>query len=124
MEDLYKPAGVEKEMIHVHQVKVEPSWMDPIISFLKDDILLEEKLEAVKVCRKAHRFWLSEDQKLYKGSFSGPTYCADTLKQQNYCWKSYMRGSMGATPEVNLWHIGPSFKATGGQKCKRKHKNT
>ena len=53
VEDLYKPAGVEKEMIHVHQVKVEPSWMDPIISFLKDDILPEEKLEAVKVRRKA-----------------------------------------------------------------------
>ena len=85
VEDLYKPAGVEKEMIHVHQVKVEPSWMDPIISFLKDDILPEEKLEAVKVRRKAHQFWLSEDQKLYKGSFSGPTYCAYILKQQNYC---------------------------------------
>ena len=46
--------------------------MDPIISFLKDDILPEEKLEAVKVCRKAHRFWLSEDQKLCKCSFFKP----------------------------------------------------
>ena len=45
--------------------------MDPIISFLKDDILPEEKSEAIKVCRKAPRFWLSEDQKLYKHSFSG-----------------------------------------------------
>ena len=53
VEDLYKPARVEKGMIHVHQVKVGLSWMDPIISFLKDDILLEEKLEAVKVRRKA-----------------------------------------------------------------------
>ena len=56
MEDLYKPAGVEKEMIHVHQVRVGPSWMDPIISFLKDDILPEEKSKAVKVRRKAPRF--------------------------------------------------------------------
>ena len=27
--------------------------------------------EAEKVRRKAHRFWLSKDQKLYKHSFSG-----------------------------------------------------
>ena len=72
VEDLYKPAGVEKGMIHVHQVKVGLSWMDPIISFLKDDILPEEKSEVVKVHRKALRFWLSEDQKLYKRSFFRP----------------------------------------------------
>ena len=46
--------------------------MDHIVLFLKDDILPEEKGEADKVQRKALRFWLSEDQKLYKRSFSGP----------------------------------------------------
>ena len=46
--------------------------MDPIVLFLKEDILPKEKLEAEKVRRKAPRFWLSEDHKLYKCSFSGP----------------------------------------------------
>ena len=46
--------------------------MDPIVLFLKDDILPEEKGEANKVRRKAPRFWLSEDQKLYKHFFSRP----------------------------------------------------
>ena len=46
--------------------------MDPIVSFLKDDALLEEKPEAEKIRRKAPRFWLSEDHKLYKRSYSGP----------------------------------------------------
>ena len=46
--------------------------MDSIIQFLKEDILPEERLEANKVRRKATRFWLSENQKLYKRSFSGP----------------------------------------------------
>ena len=46
--------------------------MDSIIQFLKEDILPEERLEADKVQRKAIRFWLSENQKLYKRSFSGP----------------------------------------------------
>ena len=43
-----------------------------IVLFLKEDILLEGKFEADKVRRKASRFWLSKDQKLYKRSFSGP----------------------------------------------------
>ena len=45
--------------------------MDPIVLFLREDILPEDKLEADKVRRKALRFWLSEDQKLYKRSFFG-----------------------------------------------------
>ena len=46
--------------------------MDPIIQFLSKDVLLEDKSDAEKIRRKALRFWLSEDQKLYKRSFSGP----------------------------------------------------
>ena len=46
--------------------------MDLIALFLKDDILPKSKSEADKICRKATRFWLSEDQKLYKISFFSP----------------------------------------------------
>ena len=46
--------------------------MDPLVLFLKDDILPEKKTETDKIQRKASWFWLSEDQKLYKRSFSGP----------------------------------------------------
>ena len=46
--------------------------MDSILLFLEKDVLPEEKSEADKVRRKAPRFWLSEDRKLYKRSFSGP----------------------------------------------------
>ena len=46
--------------------------MDFIVLFLKEDILPEGKSEADKVRRKVPHFWLSEDQKLYKRSFSGP----------------------------------------------------
>ena len=41
-------------------------------SALEKDVLPEEKSEADKVQRKAPRFWLSKDKKLYKHSFSGP----------------------------------------------------
>ena len=46
--------------------------MDPIVLFFRDDILSEDKSEADKVRRNVPRFWLFEDQKLYKHSFSGP----------------------------------------------------
>ena len=59
-------------MICINHVRVGPNWMDPIIQFLSKDVLPEDKSEAEKTHRKASQFWLSEDQKLYKRSFSGP----------------------------------------------------
>ena len=46
--------------------------MDPIKNFLQNDTLPEGKLEAEKIRRNAPRFWLSEDHKLYRRSYSGP----------------------------------------------------
>ena len=46
--------------------------MDPIILFLKENVLPEDKSEADKVRGKAPWFWLSKDQKLYKRPFSSP----------------------------------------------------
>ena len=44
---------MKREKVQIHQIKVGPSWMDPIVLFLKDDILPEEKVEADKVRRNA-----------------------------------------------------------------------
>ena len=46
------------------------SKIDPIVGFLKDDMLPEEKSKDEKIRRKAPWFWLSEDHKLYKRSYS------------------------------------------------------
>ena len=46
--------------------------MDLILKFLKNDVLPKEKLEAKKIRRNILRFWLSEDHKLYKHSYSRP----------------------------------------------------
>ena len=70
VKDLYKPIEVKGMATYVQQIRVGSSWMDHIVSFLKDDILPSDKLEANKIRRKEPRFWLSEDQKLYKHSFS------------------------------------------------------
>ena len=72
VEDLHRLSVEKAELMHVHSGRVGPSWMDPLILFLKEDVLLEEKCKADKIRRKASQFWLSEDLKLYKRSFSGP----------------------------------------------------
>ena len=40
---------------------VGPSWMDPIVNFLKQGSFPKDKCEAEKVCRVASHYWLSED---------------------------------------------------------------
>ena len=72
VENLCYPTRMKSRMVQVHQLRVGPNWMDPIVLFLKDDILSEEKGKGDKVQRKALRFWLFEDQNLYKRSFSMP----------------------------------------------------
>ena len=49
VEDLYRPTEGKREMVHVHQIKVGLSWMDPILLFLKEDILPEDKSKVDKV---------------------------------------------------------------------------
>ena len=71
VEDLHRSTEA-RQMAQIHQIRVVPSWMDSIIRFLKEDIFPEEKIEADKIRRKATSYWLSEDHKLYKHSFSGP----------------------------------------------------
>ena len=61
VEHLSKASKVAKDMVRAyevsaHEVRVGPSWMDPIVTFLKDDILLEEKPKAEKIRRNVTRF--------------------------------------------------------------------
>ena len=49
VEDLCKADGVKEDIVQIHQVRVGPSWMNPIMSFLKDDTVPEEKSETEKI---------------------------------------------------------------------------
>ena len=83
VEDLYKPSRTV-DMVQINQIRAEPSWMDSIMQFLKVDVLLEEKIETDKIRRKATSYWLSEDHKRYKRSFSGPyLLCAHLEKTES-----------------------------------------
>ena len=73
--------------------------MDPIVLFLKDNILLEEKGKSNKVRRKSHHFWLFKDQKLYKCSFSRPYLLCVHLKVVEPLLEKLNKGICGS-------HIG------------------
>ena len=96
VEDLCKPTRVKRNIVQVHQVRVGPSWMDPMVLFLKKDILPEERSKAKKVRRKAPRFWLSKDQNCISTPFLGHTCCVYILKHQSYSFRSYMKGFVEA----------------------------
>ncbi|XP_058223239.1 uncharacterized protein LOC131332948 [Rhododendron vialii] len=56
----------------VLSISLGPSWMDEIVSFLKNDTLPSEKKEAHRVRSKAAHYWISENDQLYRKSFTGP----------------------------------------------------
>ncbi|XP_065631241.1 uncharacterized protein LOC136068256 [Quercus suber] len=131
VENFHEPTGTGGDAVRVHQIRDSLCWMDPIIKFLKDDILLEERGEADKIRRKATRFWLSEDQKLYKRSYSGPyLLCihpetAESLLEELHegICGSHTRGGV-LNPLSSLWPfaqwgldiVGPFPKAAGNRK--------
>ena len=93
VEHLDRANKVVKGTVCIQEVKAGPSWMDPIVNFLKNDILSEEKSEAEKIQRNAPSFWLSEDHKLYKRSYSGPYLLCIYLEVSGGrdLWKSHRR---------------------------------
>ena len=72
VEDMMVSNHNDQTPSRIHNIQVGPSWMDPLVSFLRSGSLPEDKGEAEKIRRKAPQYWLSEEQKLYKHSYSGP----------------------------------------------------
>ena len=49
VKDLVVPGHSNRTPIGIHRIQVSPSWMDSLVSFLRDGILLEDKCEAEKI---------------------------------------------------------------------------
>ena len=119
VEDLCKPIEVRANMVHVHQITVGPSWMDSIVLFFKQDVLPKNKSEVDKIRRKAPWFWLSEDQKLYKRSFSGPYLLCIHPEAVELLLEKLHEGICGSHTGADLYLTGPSHKAICGQICRK-----
>ena len=71
--------------------------MDPIVTFLKQRLLLEDKGEVEKVRKSAPCYWLSEEHKFYKRSYSGPYLLCVHLEAVEPLLESYMKAYVGVT---------------------------
>ena len=105
--------------VGVHQIRVGPSWIDPIVMFLKDAALPNDKGEAEKIRRKAPRFWLFEEQKLSKCSFSGPYLLCVHLEAVEPLLQELHEG-MVVIQEEGRYHIRLLLRVIGGQVCRKK----
>ena len=123
VEDLCKPIEVEKEVARIHQVRVGPSWMDLIVLFLKEDILLEEKSKVNEVRRKDPSSGCPRIKNCTSVLFLGRICYAYTQKPQSYSSRSYTKGFVEATLEAVLCLTEPSLRATSGQIYRKKHKS-
>ena len=97
--------------------------MDYIVLFLKEDILPKIKSEVDKVQRKASRFWLFEDQKLYKRSFFGPYLLCIHPEAIELLLEELHEGICGSHAGAGSCLTEPLLKGIGGQICRGRHKS-
>ena len=71
IETLDRPSFHSREA-PVCSVSNQPSWMDPVLKYTRNNELPEDKKEANMIKRKAPKYWVSEEGSLYKHSFTGP----------------------------------------------------
>ena len=82
------------DVLEVHQIDKVFNWTTPIISYLKDGLLLEDKEEARKLRVKATRFVLM-DEVLYKWGFSQPYLRCLNLDESLYVLRDVYEGAYG-----------------------------
>jgi ribonuclease HI len=74
IETLDRPS-FQNQGISVCSISSQPSWMDPILSYLVDNKLPEDRKEAKMIKRKAPKYWVSKEGLLYRRSFTGHICC-------------------------------------------------
>ena len=71
-------------MAHIHQIRARPSWMDPIVLFLKEDVLPKEKSKADKVRKTLLGFGCPRTKNCIRDLFLAHICYAYTLKRLSY----------------------------------------
>ena len=78
----------------VDSISDKPTWMDPIIAYLHDGILSEDKFEARRLWFRSSRYYLDKD-KLRKRSFSSPSLTCLNEDQAKYVLQEVHEGICG-----------------------------
>ena len=82
------------DLPEIQQVEGKENWMTPIVIYLKDGRLPEDKDEAKRLRIKAAKYVLI-DEVLYKGGFSQPYLRCLASNESNYVLKEVHEGACG-----------------------------
>ena len=82
------------DLLEVQQIENEENWMTPIVSYLKDEKLLEWKDKARKLRVRTARYFLM-DEVLYKRGFSQPYLRCLAPNEANYVLREVHEGAYG-----------------------------
>ncbi|KAL5540976.1 hypothetical protein UlMin_043773 [Ulmus minor] len=97
LEILVEPS-IDKHQ-QVDAISDKPTWMDPIIAYLRDGTLPQDKFEARRLRYRSARYFLDKD-KLRKRSFSSPSLTclnedqAKYVLQEGYYWPTIQADSL------------------------------
>ncbi|KAL5582796.1 hypothetical protein UlMin_015238 [Ulmus minor] len=78
----------------VDAISDKPTWMDPIITYLRDGTLPQDKFEARRLRYRSARYFLDKD-KLRKRSFSSPSLTCLNEDQAKYVLQEVHEGVCG-----------------------------
>ena len=80
------------DILEVQQIGGEENWMTPIVLYLKDERLKEDKDEARKLRIRAAKYVII-DEVLYKRGFSQPYLRCLALDESNYVLRKVHEGA-------------------------------
>lgn len=93
LEIIEKPS-IKKELVPILQASSEPYWIDPIICYLQEGVLLEDKVDAKKLRHRSALFMVV-DGKLYIRAYSMPLlHCIHSL-EANFALQDVHEGIYG-----------------------------
>ncbi|KAL5568387.1 hypothetical protein UlMin_024962 [Ulmus minor] len=78
----------------VDAISDKPTWMDPIMAYLRDGTLPQDKFEARRLRYRSARFYVNKD-KLRKRSFSSPSLTCLNEDQAKYAFQEVHEGVCG-----------------------------
>ena len=123
VEDLCTPTPLKRDLPQIHQIRLGPSWWILYCCSLKEIYCVKRNPKLKKYEGKLLVFGCMRIENCINVLFLVLICFVYTPRHQNHSWKSCMKGFVGVTPEENLYLIGILLKDSGGQTCKRRHKN-
>ena len=112
------------DIVLILSIHSSASWIDPLIPYLRSGILPEDKKEAVWIRYRSPMYWVSEEGKLYKRSYSGPYLLCVHLEAVEVLLEDLHQGIYGSHTGGRSLATESLLRSIGGRTCRSKHKNS